>query len=256
MIQAAPWLFGFILAIGTPVKGRAQCSISVAEPQLCAQTSLSVTIRCRNESPSPLEWLETDNRRASWELTRPDGSSETAYRSRYSVGPRLLELPSGEELSVTAPLTRWFALADPGSYRLRFRLHDRSDSMLLETNEVSFSVKPCDAEAILTACQTFLNKSPADLEAVSGFETEAALPCMKEALARGSAQSVSIIEGLARINTPATIDVLVKHFYDSDAFDRLAVWQALHRVNTSGLSAELQERVSKVLKEKPVSIQG
>ncbi|HTG35477.1 MAG TPA: hypothetical protein VLB76_21355 [Thermoanaerobaculia bacterium] len=90
-------------------------------------------------------------------------------------------------------------------------------------------------------------------EAVAGFDSAAAVPCMQEALARKSSFSISIIDGLARIQSPAAINILLKQFEIGNAFDRLGVWQALGRIDTTTLSDELRAKVDKVLKEKPIS---
>src|ERR1700686_175426 len=122
-------------------------------------------------------------------------------------GPTFLgrsnSLAPGDELSLTIPLTRWFALTDPGSYHLRFRLQDASGVLQTETNEIGFSVTPCTDAATLAECRVFLSGQHEDLEAVAGFDSTAAFPCMQEALARNSTSSVGIIDGLARIQSPA-----------------------------------------------------
>lgn len=112
---------------------------------------------------------------------------------------------------------------------------------------------PCADDAILAECRVFLNGQHENLEAVAGFDSAAAVPCMQEALARKSSFSVSIIDGLARVQSPAAINILLKQFEIGNALDRLGVWQALGRIDTTTLSDELRAKVDKVLKEKPIS---
>jgi len=232
----------------------AGCSIAAVQPRVCVSSSLLITIHCRNDAQTPLEWLEPNDRRAAWELTRPDKKVERTSASRYTTSTQLISVAPGNELSVTIPVTRWFALADAGSYFLRFRLQDTSGALQIETNEIGFSVTPCADDAILTACRVFLSGQHEDFEAVAGFDSAAAVPCMQEALARNSTSSVSVIDGLARIQSTTAISILLKEFEIGNAFDRLAAWQALHRVNMSALSSELRQKVSKVLKETPITL--
>lgn len=253
MTKPANWMIlVFILSICLARIGQAQCILSVAEPQICVLTSLLATIRCHNETGNLMEWLDTNDQKAVWVLIRPNGQQETASNSRYSQASNLISMSPGKEAELSAPLTRWFSLRDTGTYRLRFKLRDASRSIWSESNEVSFHAILCKKESVLASCQGYLNRKPPDLEAVSGLDSEAAIPCIEEALSRKSDQSVSLIEGLARINTPEAIMAIVKHFDKADAFDRLAVWQALHRIDASSLSTSLRDRIREILKEAPI----
>ncbi len=249
MTSASGLLLSLILVLSAPANEAGECSLAIAQPQVCVKSSLLITIRCRNETKAPWEWVEPNDRRATWELTRPDQQAVRTSASRYTMSSELISVAPGHELNLSLPVTRWFALPSPGSYRLRFSLPSA-----FETNEIGFNVTPCTDDAILAACRSFLNGQHKDLEAIAGFDSAAAVTCMQEALAHQSEFSVSIIDGLARIQSPAAVDVLLKQFEIGNAFDRLGVWQALHRIDTSKLSDELQKRVAKVLKEQPITL--
>lgn len=88
-------------------------------PQICLKSSLLITMQCRNETQVPWEWLEPNDRRAAWELKRPDQQVDRTSASRYTTASELVSLAPGHELSLTIPVTRWFGLHAPGSYRLR-----------------------------------------------------------------------------------------------------------------------------------------
>jgi HEAT repeat protein len=77
---------------------------------------------------------------------------------------------------------------------------------------------------------------------------------MAEALARNSTEFVSVVDGLARIQTPEAIRILIHSFDTSEAFVRLAAWEALHRVDASALSPELRQEVSRVLNATPIYV--
>jgi hypothetical protein len=256
--QATGWFLGLTLITVLPLNGQAHCSISAPEAKACVQTSLLIASHCQNESKAAEEWLDVGDSRGVWELIHPDGQVEKSQGSRYTTAPSLIRLAPGEESTIITPVTRWFALTSAGTYHLRLRV-GVSHSAPLQTNEISFGITPCDDADVLAACREFLRgnstqpASTVGLEAIGGFNRAAAVPCMAEALARNSTKFASIFDGLARIQTPEAVSILIHSFDTGDGFVRLGAWEALHRVNTPALSPELRQKIGRVLKEKPVT---
>jgi hypothetical protein len=254
--QAMGWLLGLILAAALPLRGQAHCDINVPETNVCARASLLVTLHCQNDSNAAEEWFDEEG---VWELVHPDGHAEKSQGSRYSTAVDLVRLEPGQEVTTIAPLTRWFALDSAGTYRVRY-LGKASGAGPLPTSEIRLRATACNDAKVLAACREFLQGSSTettsgvDLEAIGGFNSAAAVPCMAEALARNSIQFVSIVDGLARIQTPDAILLLIHSFDTGDGFVRLASWSALGRVDTSTLPPELRQEVSRALKEAPIVV--
>lgn len=255
MTQPVVWIFGMVLTLSSPVGEPGKCSLTATQPQVCVNSSLLINMHCQNDSQALWEWIEPNGQRAIWELTRPTKQVNSASESRYAMASELISVAPGHELNLTLPVTRWFSLSDPGAYSLQFHLHSASGSLQIESNKVAFTVKSCTDEAILAECRTFFKGQRENLEAVAGFDSAAAIPCMQEALSKNSEFMFGIIDGLARIHSPEAINILLKRFESGNAFDRLGVWQALHRIDTSKLSAELRKKVEETLKQQPVTIE-
>lgn len=254
MKKAGLALLGVLLGFSGTFTAHAECSLGVEQPEACVKTSVGITVLCRNKSAQVIEWLDTNDPSGEWELTRPNGQRVVAYRSRYPVSPELVSLAPGQEVTMGLPLTRWFTLAEAGTYHLRYRLPGGSGSGPLESGAVTFTMVPCDAMTILGKCRELLVKPAPDGERIGGFEDEAAFPCLEEALSTGVAPLSAIVSTLARSNTEAGTIILVNHYSAGGAFDRLAVWESLHGIDTTGLSEGLREQVGAILKEQPVTV--
>jgi hypothetical protein len=84
----------FALTVAQPSTGQAHCDISMPETRVCAQTSLLVTLHCKNDSNAAEEWLDADG---VWELIPPDGRAEKSQGSRYSTAVDLIRLEPSQE---------------------------------------------------------------------------------------------------------------------------------------------------------------
>jgi len=168
-----------------------------------------------------------------FELTRPDGRREVSGESRYPVSEGVIHLEPYQKIEISLPVTRWYSFTDTGPYLLTLqgatKVYDNTQQ------RVEFRVSLCSAVEVISACHKLLEAGPEGLEAIAGFEAPEAVPCLSEALDRKPAPTTALIHGLAKIGTTPAIEVLIQRFETGDAFDRLAVWEALRTVNPSGL---------------------
>lgn len=174
------------------------------------------------------------------------------------------EIPPHAKARVRVLLNRWFRLSEAGRYsvvlidcRNSREGEDPGGSAL--TTEVVFEVLPFDEKRLAAVCDQLAQAalSSRDDEAkeaaitLSWIDSPVAAPYLKKVLDANVFESFFVVAGLAHINTPETVSMLIDAFDRTSGFTRMKIKDCLYQMKPQIADPTLRHKLDLILAWQP-----
>lgn len=248
--------------------GGVACSLSLAAKVVGALEPVWLDISCENHlaraytialGPGGLVGVRMDPPglgKGCWST-----ASDDPFDSPES---ELIEISPNERTGARVPLSRWIRLEAPGVYHLALigclgsRAGEDPGGPVVSP-EVTLGVLPLDKAWLAGTCDELAQKALSSddqqaketAKALSRIDSPVAVPYLKKVLAADAYASFFVVSGLARIDTPETMKILIEAFEKASGFTRERIKECLSLMKTRIEDPELRQKLDAILAWQP-----
>jgi hypothetical protein len=247
--------------LGIPAK-QVWCTGAAEQAAVTVNEPIWMRLECENRGATEASLDFFTGSGVGWGVVPNDGTIGCFTKDdAQNVPPNRVALAPGDHAAVRVLLNRWTGRLQAGMYRTRlvscagaYTIDAKGGQTL--SDEVTVTVGPLDEKRLEKACKALtsqaLNPAAAEsarlqaAEALSWIDHPLAVPYLQEVMLKGRTAERLAVQGLSRIRTPEAVRVLVDAF-DRDAFLAIEIRDALLKMHSVGLDADLQKRVTNIL---------
>lgn len=255
-------------ATDIPGSGGVECSLSAEKAAVGALEPVWLNVDCENRGAAAYALLLGPGGPAGLRVL-PSVAGKACWSSVFndpflSARPSVVEVPAHGKSSLRVPLNRWFRFPDAGRYSVtlidcRGSRDGKDPGAGALSPAVSFEVLPLDGTRLAGACEQLVRdaasgdgeKSQEAAEALGLLDSPEAVPCLKKALAANDFASFFAVPGLARINTPETVRILIDAFDGANGFTRMRIREGLFQMKPRIDDPALRHRLDLILAWQP-----
>lgn len=257
-----------VAAVDIPGSGGVECSLSIDIPVVGALEPLWLNIICVNRLATSYTLLLGPGSQVGLRL-HPPAVGKGCWSTVADDPLRNEELSLGEiaphaRASLRVLLNSWFRLSGVGKFNAvlidcRGSREGEDPGGETLTNEVTFEVLPLDEERLAASCNKLAqdalgsdaDKAKEAARTLSRIDSAVAVPYLKKILDANVFASSFVVAGLAHINSPETIRILIDSFEKAGGVTRMRIKHYLYAMKPQVADPVLRDRLDSILSWQP-----